>query len=76
MQRSSDLDRFVLCSEHIILECSCGERLVLLGFESDWHWERHTTFECECGEELTLADRLDEDVVSFNVLLRRFRAPD
>jgi hypothetical protein len=72
---SSESDRFVLCSEHIILECRCGERLVLLGFESDWRREGHTTFECECGEELTLADRIDEDVVSFNVLLRRFRTP-
>jgi hypothetical protein len=76
MQRSSDLDRFVLCSEHIILACKCGERLVLLGFESDWHWEGHTTFECECGRELTLDDRLDEEAASFNVLLRRFRASD
>jgi hypothetical protein len=74
MRQSSESDRFVLCSEHIILECGCGERLVLLGFESDWAWEGHTTFECECGEELTLADRIDEEAVSFNVLLRRFRS--
>ena len=71
--RSSESDSFVVCSEHIILECGCGERLILLGFESDWHSEGRTTFECECGEELTLADRLDEDSFEFNGLLRRFR---
>ena len=75
MRRSLESDRFVLCSEHIILECRCGERLVLVGFESDWQWEGRTTFECECGEQLTLADRLDEDS-GFNVLLRRFRSRD
>ena len=27
MQQSSESDRFVVCSEHIVLECSkCGER--------------------------------------------------
>jgi hypothetical protein len=72
VQRSLESDRFVFCSEQIILECRCGERLILVGFESDWHWEGRTTFERECGEQLTLADRLVEDA-GFNVLLRRFR---
>ena len=72
VRRSLESDRFVFCSEHIILECRCGERLILVGFESDWQWEGRTTFECECGERLTLADRLVEDA-GFNVLLRRFR---
>ena len=72
VRRSLESDRFVFCSEHIILECRCGERLILVGFESDWRWEGRTTFECECGEQLTLADRLDEDP-GFNVLLRRFK---
>ena len=72
MRQSLESDRFVLCSEHIILECRCGERLILVGFESDWQWERRTTFECECGKQLTLADRLDEDA-GLNVVLRRFR---
>ncbi len=74
--RSSESDSFVVCSGHITLECGCGERLILLGFESDWHSEGRTTFECECGEELTLADRLDVDAFDFNGLLRRFRSPD
>jgi hypothetical protein len=73
MRRSSESDRFVLCSERIVLGCKCGERVVLLGFEEDWHSEGRTTFECECGEELTLADRLDEETAGFKALLRRFR---
>lgn len=60
MRRKPESDRFVLCSERIVLECECGERLILLGFEDDWYSELRTAFECECGEELTLVDRLDE----------------
>ena len=55
-------------SGRIVLECGCGERLVLLGLEDDWYSER-TAFECECGEELTLADRADEDALSAEELL-------
>jgi hypothetical protein len=54
------------CSEmepsgRIVLECGCGERLVLLGREDDWHAEGRRTFACECGNELTLADRRAEE---------------
>jgi hypothetical protein len=74
MQKSSESDRFVVCSEHIVLECNkCGERLILLGFESDWHSEGRTTFECECGEKLTLADRIDGETARLKALLRRFK---
>ncbi len=76
MRRSSKSERFVLCSERIILECRCGERLVLLGLEDDWRSEGHTTFRCECGQELTLANRLDEEAAGFKVLLRRFKIFD
>jgi hypothetical protein len=76
MRWSSESDRFVLCSERIVLECKCKERLVLLGFEDDWRLEGRTAFECECGEELTLADRLDEGAVDFEALLSRFRSSD
>lgn len=55
-----ELERFVLSSERLVLECQCGERLVLLGLEEDWYSEGRTSFECECGQKLTLADRLDE----------------
>jgi hypothetical protein len=71
MRWSSESDRFVLCSERIVLECKCKERLVLLGFEDDWRSEGRTAFECECGEELTLADRLDEKDAGFKMLTRR-----
>jgi hypothetical protein len=46
--------RFVLCSECISLECECGERLILIGREEDWHSTGRTDFECECGNKLTL----------------------
>jgi hypothetical protein len=55
MRRSLEIDP----SERIILGCGCGERLVLLGHESDWYAEGRATFECECGEELSLADRVE-----------------
>jgi hypothetical protein len=61
MKHDSKSERFVLCSERILLECECGERLVLLGLEEDWYSELRTLFECECGERLSLADRLDEE---------------
>jgi hypothetical protein len=61
VRRKPESDHFILCSERIVLECECGERLILLGLEDDWYSELRTAFECECGEELTLADRLDEE---------------
>jgi hypothetical protein len=58
MQCPSDFERFVLCSGGIVLACGkCGEKLILLGFEDDWHSEEHTIFECECGERLSLTSR-------------------
>jgi hypothetical protein len=86
MRHDSKMERFVLCSERIILECDCGERLVLLGLEEDWYSELRTLFECECGEKLTLADRLDEEGLTLvdstdaeasgvRELLRSLRAP-
>jgi hypothetical protein len=74
MRRSSE--RFVLCSERIILKCRCGERLILLGLEADWRSEGRTAWSCECGEELTLADRLDETDTGVKVLLRRLGTSD
>jgi hypothetical protein len=76
MRQSSETDRFVVCSEQIVLECKCGERLILLGFESDWYSEGRTTFECDCGESLTLSDRLDGETLDFNALVRRFKNSD
>jgi len=56
MRRSLEIET----SEQIVLECKCGERLVLLGREDDWYAEGRNTFECECGKELTLAARVEK----------------
>jgi hypothetical protein len=55
MRRSLEIE----ASERIVLECGCGERLVLLGREDDWYSEGRDAFECGCGEKLTLADRIE-----------------
>ena len=62
MESSSELKRFVAYSEHIILECECGERMVILGGEEDWR-SRNVIFKCGCGDKLTFADSLDEEVL-------------
>jgi len=69
-----DSGHYVPCSGRIVLECGCGEKLVLLGLEDDWYSER-TAFECECGEELILADRADEEANSAEELLNSLEAP-
>jgi hypothetical protein len=50
-------ERFVTASESIVLECRCGEKLILLGHEIDWRTEERTVFGCGgCGEQLSLDD--------------------
>jgi hypothetical protein len=63
MQPRSEPERFVFCSDHIALQCRCGEVLILLGLEEDWHSER-TVFKCQCGQGLTLADRLAVELLT------------
>ncbi len=47
----------VPCSGSTILECRCGERVILLGQKDDWTAEGRTSFECGgCGQGLSLAD--------------------
>lgn len=86
MRRDPESEQYVLCSERMVLECECGERLVLLGLEEDWYSELRTVFDCECGDKLTLANRLDEDGLilvdssdyaarGVRELLRSLRAP-
>jgi hypothetical protein len=70
MEQSSEPDKTVEWSDRIILECSCGERWILLGLEKDWLSEQRTNFECRCGQILTLAARVDEDVLEFRRLMR------
>lgn len=77
MQPSSESDNTVECSGHTVLECGCGEQMILLGLKEDWLSEQQTNFECQCGQILPLADRLDEDVVQeFRQIMRgAFRTP-
>jgi len=72
VQYGQETDHYILCSDRIVLDCGCGERLVLLGLEEDWHSER-SIFECVCGEELTLADRHVEGAPDRRDLLRGLR---
>ena len=76
MEHGSEPEHFVLCSERIILECKCGEMLVLLGREDDWYSEERTVFRCECGEKLSLADRLDEEALGVRQLINSLRTPN
>ena len=64
--------RFPERSGRVVLECLCGEKLVLLGREQDCQEEGSTVFRCECGRELTPAeDRADERALAIGELLRR-----
>jgi hypothetical protein len=50
-------EHFVDCSKSIVIECRCGEKLLLLGRESDWGKEGRTAFECGgCGKKLSFKD--------------------
>ena len=57
MQQVSEVpaEHFVTCSKAIVLECRCGEELILLGREEDWRSEERSVFECSgCGGKLLL----------------------
>lgn len=64
MQHDYEVERDILSTDRTVLNCSCGEKLILLGREEDWHSEGRTTFEChQCGGAISLAnlgDLLDE----------------
>ena len=43
-------------SDCTVLECyRCGEVIIVLGREEDWHTEGNIFFECECGQRLAIA---------------------
>lgn len=67
--KQSRSEGFVLFLERIVLDCGCGEKLILLGLEEDWRSEK-STFECECGARLTLADRSEGEAPTIEQLLR------
>jgi hypothetical protein len=69
-------ESFVFCSERIVLECVCGERLILLGLEEDWLSQK-SAFECACGVQLTLTNRIDKPSVDIRQLLNSsIKAPN
>jgi len=50
-------ERFIACLGRIVLECRCGEKLILLGRKRDWRKEGRTAFECGgCRKRLFLDD--------------------
>lgn len=59
MWTDPESERFVACSERVVIGCECGERLILLGLEDDWR-SRRAIFKCECGRKLTLDGHIDE----------------
>jgi len=66
MQQVSEVvpERFITCSKSIVLECRCGEKLILLGREVDWRREGHTVFECyRCAKKLSLTDPSNRESV-------------
>jgi hypothetical protein len=45
-------------SDHTVLECSqCGEVVILLGREEDWHTEMNIFVECQCGQRLAITPK-------------------
>ena len=65
-------EHFITCSESIVLECRCGQKLLLLGRKSDWRKEGRTVFKCsECGEKLSLNH--DPSRVSRSIVRRLWR---
>ena len=60
MQHVSEVlseEHFLDCSKSLVIDCQCGEKLLLLGRESDWRKEGRMIFECGgCSKELPLED--------------------
>ena len=51
------------CPENTVLDCRCGEQLVLFGSEDDWY-SRNAIFVCpRCEEKLTLDGCIDEEAL-------------
>jgi hypothetical protein len=53
------MDQYVEPKGQLVLECECGEQLVIFGVEDDWR-SRHAIFKCECGQKLSLGTPADE----------------
>ena len=45
-------------TDHTVLECyRCGEVIILLGREEDWHTEANIFIECQCGQRLAITPK-------------------
>jgi len=44
---------------HLVLDCGCGEKMVIFGQVEDW-LPRDPFFRCACGEILTFSDEAKE----------------
>lgn len=67
------IEHFIDGLERIILDCWCGEKLILLGEEHDWR-SRNAIFRCYCGQNLTLDNRIDEEALKIKELVRNLTA--
>jgi len=43
------------CAESFVLECGCGEKVVIVGRVEEW-LPRNPVFRCNCGKGLTFSD--------------------
>jgi hypothetical protein len=65
-----EADNSITYSDRIVLNCkSCGDNLIPLGLEEDWHSES-TNFECECGTMLAFLSRSNAEARAIKRLLR------
>jgi hypothetical protein len=55
-------EQSIRCSDQIVLSCSCGEKIVLIGRLTDWYDQEQLEFDCECGRSLTFSDALHEEL--------------
>lgn len=85
-ESAQEPERVVLYPERMVLECACGERIIVLGHEDDWDVEGCSTFECGCGRMLAFPPRVgeggpssdevfDEAAFELRELLERYRGP-
>jgi hypothetical protein len=72
LQEGQVEEHFIDCLERIVLDCLCGEKLILLGKEGDWR-SRNAIFGCYRGQHLTLDNRIDEEALKIKELVRNLR---
>jgi hypothetical protein len=47
-------------AESFVLECCCGEKMVIFGRVGDW-LPRNPVFRCDCGEEVAFSEDIKEE---------------